>query len=70
MGRPITDSIYVKFHVGRSWEGHPLEDVCPCVKAPCGLVETEDPECDQHGVRANKTIRQNHRADQCPAVLP
>jgi hypothetical protein len=66
MGKPITDPSYVRFHVGRSWEGHRLEDACVCAKAPCGLIENEDPECDQHGIAANKTLRQIHRADQCP----
>jgi hypothetical protein len=56
-------------HIGRSWEDHPLEDDCPCPKAPCGLVSTDSvvPECQHHpGVRA-KTIRQSHLATSCPA---
>ena len=28
-------------HIGRSWEGTPLEDDCPCHKAACGLVDEE-----------------------------
>lgn len=58
--------VYGPLHIGRSWSGHPLEDACPCVKASCGLVEKEDPSCDQHGMKAAKTIRQQHFAGQCP----
>lgn len=56
-------------HIGRSWEGHGIEDDCPCPKAPCGLVvqETVSEACDQHPMQAARTIRQSHRADQCPA---
>lgn len=54
-------------HFGRSFGGHKIEDTCPCAKAPCGLVETWVPHCPQHAPTACKTIRQSHRADQCPA---
>lgn len=55
-------------HVGRSWTGHDIEDVCPCPKAPCGLaIFNGDPDCPQHGFRAAKTIRQGHDAIDCPA---
>lgn len=59
-------------HIGRSWAGHDLEDDCPCPKAPCGLVvqETVAEECDQHPIQAAKTMRQSHRADQCPSAQP
>lgn len=59
-------------HIGRSWDGHDLEDECPCPKAPCGLVvqETAAQECDEHPLSARRTIRQSHRADQCPAGQP
>ena len=55
-------------HIGRSFVGHPLEDDCPCGKAPCGLVDVSliDAECPQHTIRATKTIRQAHPADRCP----
>ncbi|MFI7191438.1 hypothetical protein ACIBQ0_17025 [Nocardia nova] len=57
----------MSWHVGRSFSGHPLEDECPCPKEPCGLVRLENahPDCEQH---PNKTLRQGHRADQCPAT--
>lgn len=56
-------------HIGRSWEGHGIEDDCPCPKAPCGLVvqETASEACDQHPPSARRSIRQSHPADQCPA---
>lgn len=55
-------------HCGRSFTGHPLEDNCPCAKAPCGLVDSEgiDPNCPQHAIAAAQTIRQSHPADSCP----
>lgn len=55
-------------HIGRSWTDTPLEDACPCVKAACGLVPRNQvsPECDQHPPTACKTIRQSHRAGDCP----
>lgn len=57
-------------HVGRSWEGHPVEDECPCPKAGCGLVVFVEasPDCREHGFESGKTLRQSHREDQCPAV--
>jgi len=57
-----------RMHVGRSWSGHPLEDACPCIKEPCGLVgEGAKAECDQHGgVISARTMRQLHWADECP----
>ncbi len=59
------------WHVGRSFEGHPLEDECPCPKEPCGLVmlSRAAPECDQHPMSRNKTIRQSHLAERCPGVV-
>lgn len=55
-------------HFGRSFAGHPLEDECPCQKAPCGLVEfnTINPDCDQHHWSRKKTMRQGHPAGRCP----
>jgi hypothetical protein len=47
------------FHIGRSWSGHPLEDGCPCPKAPCGLVDMDRTE-------RSKSIRQSHPASECP----
>jgi hypothetical protein len=53
--------------MGRSWSGTRLEDDCPCGKAPCGLVDSEqiDPECDQHSFGAAKTMRQMHEPNSC-----
>lgn len=61
-------------HVGRSWKDSPLEDDCPCPKAPCGLVditldswETTD-YCDQHNPAQARTMRQAHYEKNCPAL--
>lgn len=54
-------------HVGRSWTGHPLEDTCPCRKAPCGLaVLGSAPDCPEHAIGAAKTLRQMHQDTDCP----
>lgn len=58
------DAATVVWHVGRSWTGTAIEDVCPCPKTPCGLVVDLNPDCDQH--RGNRTTRQGHPADRCP----
>ena len=54
-------------HMGRSRIGHPLEDECPCGKAACGLVDSEQihAECPQHTLRAAKRMRQMHLAADC-----
>lgn len=54
------------WHIGRSWNGHPLEDECPCPQEPCGLVAQDkvDPSCEQH--KLNQTIRQSHSVSACP----
>jgi hypothetical protein len=57
------------YHVGRSWNGPgPCEENCPCEKAPCGLVSSKniDPACPQHSLKACKTMRCSHLAEQCP----
>lgn len=56
-------------HIGRSWHGTPLEDECPCPKAPCGLVVmgTADPTCTEHPPERAKSMRRIHAADTCPA---
>lgn len=56
-------------HMGRSWIGHPIEDDCPCGKAPCGLVDGRlvSKDCPQHTLDAAKTMRQIHFAHDCPA---
>ena len=61
----------VVLHIGRSWSGTDLEDGCPCVKAPCGLVVLSGtaPDCREHGyVDGPKTMRQGHPVERCPAV--
>jgi hypothetical protein len=57
-------------HIGRSWTTHEIEDRCPCVKAPCGLVIQREvtAECREHHWSAAKTTRQSHPADRCPAT--
>lgn len=57
-----------ELHIGRSFVGHPLEDECPCQKAPCGLVVLSkvDPTCPEHRFMAAKTIRQTHQLAKCP----
>lgn len=58
-------------HFGRGWDGpcH-LEALCPCPKAPCGLVDRDDmsDECKQHPPENMKTIRTGHPTDECPGV--
>lgn len=58
------------WHVGRSWTGHPIEDECPCPKEPCGLIDSAKSvdECGQHPSRRAKSIRQSHRAEDCPGA--
>lgn len=53
-------------HIGRAWVGTQFEQDCPCVKAPCGLVDSGNTsaDCPQHQI--TKTIRQGHRAEDCP----
>lgn len=53
-------------HVGRSWHGHVIEDMCPCPQVPCGLVRLDEvsPYCDQHTLE--KTLRQGHSPERCP----
>lgn len=55
-------------HMGRAWAGHGIEDACPCVQAPCGLVISgqRDPACLQH--TSDKSFRQEHSENECPAT--
>lgn len=59
-------------HIGRSFEGHTMEDACPCPQAACGLVtmKTALPDCPQHAFGAAKTMRQGHPDRDCPALSP
>lgn len=58
-------------HIGRSWAGNQLEQDCPCPKAECGLVIASEKfflnECEQHS--GNKTLRQIHDSENCPAKI-
>ena len=58
----------MSWHHGRWWTGHKIEDECPCAQEACGLVDFDkrDPDCPQH--QMTKTIRQGHRASECPAT--
>lgn len=60
----------VKFHIGRAWDGHAIEDQCPCDKAACGLVVQGHPTCPQHSWSAGRTMRQLHWEIACPASQP
>lgn len=55
-------------HIGRSWSGTPLEDECPCTKAPCGLVVMGEahPDCAEHPPARSKSMRQIHAEGDCP----
>ncbi|APC46332.1 hypothetical protein HWB05_gp070 [Streptomyces phage BRock] len=55
-------------HIGRSWDGHTLEDGCPCPKEACGLVRKDRivDECPQHHFSAAKSLRQSHTDSECP----
>lgn len=67
---PVPD--LVVWHRGRGWEGHDLEDSCPCPQEECGLIAstTTTGDCPQHGFAAAKTLRQSHRATDCPGATP
>lgn len=56
-------------HAGRSWSGTEIEDTCPCPKEACGLVDLfrADPGCPDHWWERAKSMRQGHRAEDCPA---
>lgn len=65
------DAAGVVLHLGRSWSGTDLEDGCPCLKAPCGLVVSTGtaPDCVEHGyLHPPRTMRQGHPVERCPAV--
>ncbi|WP_042422353.1 hypothetical protein [Streptacidiphilus anmyonensis] len=70
--RPHAAPEFPGSHIGRSFAGTEIEDECPCPQEACGLVDPmrADPECDQHGRGARKTMRQGHRSDQCPGPRP
>lgn len=65
---PMSSNTAHTLHVGRSWwPAHPIEDECPCPKAPCGLVPiaSADPSCDQHAPARAKSLRELHAAAHC-----
>ncbi|MDG4832387.1 hypothetical protein O7627_24210 [Solwaraspora sp. WMMD1047] len=55
-------------HVGRAFSGNAVEQGCSCALAPCGLVDASrtDPACLDHPTSRARTMRQIHRASQCP----
>lgn len=55
-------------HVTRGCGPSEIEAGCPCPKAACGAVDTRhtNPACQHHPADRGKTMRQMHRADQCP----
>lgn len=55
-------------HVGRAWAGHSIEDECPCLQQLCGLVDygLAHPDCEHHPASRMKSMRQGHRAKDCP----
>lgn len=57
-----------RYHIGRSWSGHEIEDECPCVQEPCGLVRRSDVNdaCLHHPTERVQTVRQAHPAELCP----
>ena len=55
-------------HFGRAWQGHEIEDRCPCHKAPCGLVDEASDDCNQHAWKYARTMRQGHDEANCQAV--
>lgn len=58
----------IEWHVGRSFNDTRLEDDCPCPKAPCGLVVSDNAaeDCPEHPWHRAKTIRQSHLGENCP----
>jgi hypothetical protein len=56
------------FHIGRGWEGHEIEDACPCPQEPCGLVDLgrAADDCDQHHPLKARSTRQGHSLANCP----
>lgn len=63
---PVTNTA----HVGRSWNGHTIEDHCPCPQAPCGLVPADQAreDCQHHHWAVGKSLRQGHPAADCPGA--
>lgn len=64
----VSSGLAAAYHVTRSTGPSDLEAGCPCPKEPCGGVDTAraNPDCDQHPASRSKTMRNIHRADQCP----
>jgi hypothetical protein len=58
------------WHVGRSFSDTRLEDSCPCPKAPCGLVISDQikERCTEHSWTHGKAIRQGHQPKDCPGA--
>ncbi|MFR9767083.1 hypothetical protein [Nocardia sp. SC052] len=61
----------MSYHSGRCWPpGTAIEDECPCPKEACGLVDLQRavPECEHHPFWRAKSMRQGHRAEDCPGT--
>lgn len=73
-GRPVSappaPASVDPMHVGRAFAGNRVERTCGCQLAACGLVDATgtDPGCPHHPVERGETMRQMHRASQCPAM--
>jgi hypothetical protein len=52
-------------HVGRAFVGHEPEDVCPCPKAPCGLVVSDEIRTDCPAHHDARSMRQSHSVKNC-----
>jgi hypothetical protein len=61
-------TIHPGYHVARGCGPSELEADCPCPTEPCGAVDTRRTvaACEQHPAERARTMRQIHRADQCP----
>lgn len=71
MNEDNKESILSGRHIGRSFAGTALEDLCPCPKEKCGLVNADNvsEDCDQHPIIRSKTLRQIHTSENCVAKV-
>lgn len=58
-----------RWHTGRAWNGHDIEDACPCKQEPCGLIWRHTPGCNQHDPVFARTTRQAHPESECPGAM-
>ena len=66
----MSAAVWAGGHVGRAWDGHELEDECPCPKAQCGLVIVDGirDDCPHHAWSRARSMRQSHPAHSCPGA--